>query len=454
MATLFRRFMLVSIILISHSAFAIDLCRVVVKNRPSLDSLFETREVFDQNWKAWLAEKVDRGDPSVSKYIPEDRNLSRWQLINKRMSTELKEILLLARPEFFKDQVLPTPMELTKALILLYRKKSIPRSDWILPGLILQSSTQPNEFKDFTYLQVSKEWPSGFQIPDGSIPDTAINRALLNGVMPLHFKTEIPKFKVHMVYHDLNHMGSFLNKEYLSIFRYFYKIVYNKIDTNPWAKSNEAYYFGAHVGYDFIEEFWRVPVQKADQLNVLLNVFRNKNGQSFEDVKLINIRDYQYGLILNRQLIQNFNEIDARVKSLKYKVHVAGKSEYTPVGEWPVELQLVRTQIIQDFTVIAEPILKIVDRIQHFYEYEIQRVGAAVSDQMSFRSPLYSVTIDYNKNLRSLRYSLSEDFARLLKVDWDRVDRDFAGLLQPLIRGIQITPEEIKRSLEDNVNRN
>lgn len=74
-----------------------------------LDSLFETREVFDQNWKAWLAGNVDRAEPSISRYLPpEDRGLSRWQFFRKWMSPEIRELMFLARPEFFNDQILPT----------------------------------------------------------------------------------------------------------------------------------------------------------------------------------------------------------------------------------------------------------------------------------------------------------------------------------------------------------
>lgn len=452
MVALLRSLILISILFANHSAFADNSCRTSVKKRPDLNSLFETREVFDQNWKAWLAEKADRGEPSISRYLPEDRDLSRWQFFNKRMAPEVREILVLARPEFLNDQILPTPLEFTNAMIQLYTQRGISESDWILPGVILQSSAKPKEFKAFTYLEISKKWPVGFQVPVGSIPDMVFNRALFSGVMPLHLKTDIhPKFKMHMVYHDLHHLGSFLNKEYLSIFRHFYKFVYNRVDTQTWAKKYVADYFSDHGGYSFIEEFWRVPSQRFEQLNALLKFFTKKHGEGLEEAQQIKIQEVQYAFVLDRKYVQMLSGIDARVSSLKEKVRAAGKSEFNPVREWPVQLQAERAKIIDDFAKAVEPIFQILDQVQQFYEFNIHRIGATVSDQMSFRDPIYSFSGDYNRNLRAIRYTLKEDFARLLKVDWNHLDRSFAELMLPLVASVQSTPEQIKQELEERV---
>jgi hypothetical protein len=48
---------------------------------------------------------------------------------------------------------------------------------------------------------------------------------------------------------------------------------------------------------------------------------------------------------------------------------------------------------------------------------------------------------------------LKENFARLLKVDWDHLDRDFAKLMLPLVASVQSTPEQIKQDLENKVMR-
>ena len=453
MTSVLRQILFFSILFAFSSVFADNSCRSSVNKRPSLDSLFETREIFDRNWKAWLAEKTDRGAHlSISRYLPEERGLSRWQFFNKRMAPEVREILSLARPNFFNDQILPTPLELTNALIQLYAKRAIPKSDWILPGVILQSTSQPLQFRAFTYLEISKKWPEGFQLPQGFIPEMSFNRALSNGVMPLHFKTDIhERFKMLMVYHDLHHLGSFLNKEYLSIFRHFYKVVYNEIDTKPSAKRNEADYFGTHGGYDFIEEYWRVPEQKVDQLNLLLKPFKHKNGQSLADVRQINLGDLQYAFVLDRQYLQAFKEIETRVAKLNDKLRAAAKSEYNPVLEWPLELQSERAKIVEDFAVAAEPILKIAEQIQFFYEFNIHRIGATVSDQMSFRDPQYQFSAHYDRPLKLLDYLLRENFTRLLKVDWNQVHRSFVELMFPLIRGVQSSPEQVKAELEQKV---
>lgn len=149
-------------------------------------------------------------------------------------------------------------MAITKGLIELYKKKEVPKELWIIPGLILQNSTT-GQFQAFSYLELDRNWPVGFNSPKTRIPDIEFNRALNKGILIFQYKTDIhEKFEVHMTFHDIHHLASFLNLEYLSILRQLYDVAFKKIESSDSPVRIAGDIFGQHGAYDFIEEFWYV----------------------------------------------------------------------------------------------------------------------------------------------------------------------------------------------------
>lgn len=449
MKSLILGFTFVLSLMISQASGAAKSCRTTVTKSKALDSLFETRQTFDESWIRWFEQQTDRSDSSISSFQPEDRKLSRWQFFNKKMRPELRELLMSARPQFFEDKKLPDPIKLSNALILIYKKRQIPVSEWILPGIVLQNKKNPKIFKAFSYLALAEKWPQDFQVSTANISDLHFNQALNEGIMPFYYKTDIhEKFNIHMTYHDLHHLSSFLNGDYLHVFRWYYKQAFNKINTNKMNSDTASDLFGDRGAYGFIEEFWFVEKKEASNLDQLLSHFSVKNGDSVLSATHSKVAEIRYYLQLKSELMHQFSVLEKRAEDLFTRLRLKGVDKYSPTQEWPVEIQVEREALLHEYKPLVQSLKDLIDKIETFYEHQITRVGATVSDQLSFRAPLYSFSNNYNREIAHLRYELDYYLPRRLSIDWRNTNMNLSNLIIPLIEGLQFSTEAKKAELE------
>ena len=203
------------IICFSSLSFGLQCRSLFDSYKPAYHQHTENRSHFETNFKNWLntALSKDFTNNNLSKFRAKFRNASRWQFIRQNMTSPLKELLNLARPEFFTDQIPPSPEQLTIAMQTIYDRLQVPEVIRILPGLILFNPAT-KQYKPFRYAELKSQWPEGFIVPETNLSDLIILDGFNHGVMHLDWQTSIhEKFKVHMFYHDLNHLASFLEPE-------------------------------------------------------------------------------------------------------------------------------------------------------------------------------------------------------------------------------------------------
>ncbi len=396
---------------------------------------------FQFTFAQWINGRID-GDKDNNKfYTQEQFGLTRWQFLQGHMTPHFRELLKAARPEFFHDQILPDPLQLTQGLKRVYLKKRIPKEQWVLPGLALvHKKTKKVIYRSYEELI---PWPPGYEVAGSQLPGTIFNRGILHGILHIQWGTDInPQFNVHGHFHDLNHLAAMTNHTYLKMIRKYSSDAYRVIDESSDPIAVADVYFGPRVGYEFFEDFWVLPRSKVPQLNQFLSQFRNPDGQvldnSFQPRRLEEFDQYLISpRLLNywRQLVSDGLEVNRKIEAYRQKQGYK--------NDLPTELVEERNRILRGYQPILttfEPILK---QIKEFHEKSVVQLGGAIGDQFSTRSWRYARDFesDPGRWLRFIENGFHQNLTRLSYYKPEDFSNSLAHLLQQLISRSQLEPE-------------